>query len=426
MLQAYVLESHRGVGLNDLAQRYRRSGVSYEDLCGKGAKQIGFDEVAVDKAGHYAAEDADFTLQLHHALRPQVEADAGLNRIYLLEMQVSAVLTIIERNGVKVDAAELGRQSHKLGQEMLQLEQKAYELAGQPFNLNSPSSWARSCSAACNCRWCKTAGGAPSTDEEVLTKLAQDYPLPQVLLEYRGPSKLKSTYTDKLPRMVNPATGRVHTHYSQAAVITGRLASSDPNLQNIPVRTEAGRRVREAFIAENGMLLSADYSQIELRIMAHVSDDANLQRLRGGRGHPPRHGIRGVRRVAGSGQLRAARGQGHQLRPDLRHGRVRPGVEPGHHARRGAGLYRPLLRALSRRGDVHGRDAPAGSRAGLCGNRLRSPPATARDPRRFGPAPPGAERAAINAPMQGTAADLIKMAMVAVQDWLQAEACRPA
>ena len=155
MLQAYVLESHRGVGLNDLAQRYLgRSGVSYEDLCGKGAKQIGFDEVAVDKAGHYAAEDADFTLQLHHALRPQVEADAGLNRIYLLEMQVSAVLTIIERNGVKVDAAELGRQSHKLGQEMLQLEQKAYELAGQPFNLNSPSSWARSCSAACNCRWC--------------------------------------------------------------------------------------------------------------------------------------------------------------------------------------------------------------------------------------------------------------------------------
>ena len=138
MLQAYVLESHRGVGLNDLAQRYLgRSGVSYEDLCGKGAKQIGFDEVAVDKAGHYAAEDADFTLQLHHALRPQVEADAGLNRIYLLEMQVSAVLTIIERNGVKVDAAELGRQSHKLGQEMLQLEQKAYELAGQPFNLNS-------------------------------------------------------------------------------------------------------------------------------------------------------------------------------------------------------------------------------------------------------------------------------------------------
>ena len=155
MLQAYVLESHRGVGLNDLAQRYLgRSGVSYEDLCGKGAKQIGFDEVAVDKAGHYAAEDADFTLQLHRALRPQVEADAGLNRIYLLEMQVSAVLTIIERNGVKVDAAELGRQSHKLGQEMLQLEQKAYELAGQPFNLNSPSSWARSCSAACNCRWC--------------------------------------------------------------------------------------------------------------------------------------------------------------------------------------------------------------------------------------------------------------------------------
>ena len=204
MLQAYVLESHRGVGLNDLAQRYLgRSGVSYEDLCGKGAKQIGFDEVAVDKAGHYAAEDADFTLQLHRVLRPQVAADAGLERIYLLEMQVSAVLTTIERNGVKVDAAELGRQSHKLGQEMLQLEQKAYELAGQPFNLNSPKQLGEILFGRMQLPVVrKTAGGAPSTDEEVLSKLAQDYPLPQVLLEYRGLSKLKSTYTDKLPRML--------------------------------------------------------------------------------------------------------------------------------------------------------------------------------------------------------------------------------
>ena len=245
----------------------------------QGRKQIGFDEVAVDKAGHYAAEDADFTLQLHQVLRPMVAADEGLNRIYLLEMQVSAVLTTIERNGVKVDAAELGRQSHKLGQEMLQLEQKAYELAGQPFNLNSPKQLGEILFGRMELPVLrKTASGAPSTDEEVLSKLAQDYPLPQVLLEYRGLSKLKSTYTDKLPRMINPDTGRVHTHYSQAAVITGRLASSDPNLQNIPIRTEDGRRIREAFVAEQGMLLAADYSQIELRIMAHLSDDANLQR----------------------------------------------------------------------------------------------------------------------------------------------------
>ncbi|KAG1441551.1 hypothetical protein G6F57_018673 [Rhizopus arrhizus] len=208
-----------------------------------------------------------------------VAADEGLNRVYQLEIQVSAVLTTIERNGVKVDAAELGRQSHKLGQEMLRLEQKAYALAGPPFNLNSPKQLGEILFDRMQLPVVrKTAGGAPSTDEDVLTKLAQDYPLPQVLLEYRGLSKLKSTYTDKLPRMINPDTGRVHTRYAQAAVITGRLASSDPNLQNIPVRTEAGRRVREAFIAEQGLLLSADYSQIELRIMAHVSDDANLQR----------------------------------------------------------------------------------------------------------------------------------------------------
>lgn len=425
MLQAYVLESHRGVGLNDLAQRYLgRSGVSYEDLCGKGAKQIGFDEVAVDKAGHYAAEDADFTLQLHHALRPQVEADAGLNRIYLLEMQVSAVLTIIERNGVKVDAAELGRQSHKLGQEMLLLEQKAYELAGQPFNLNSPKQLGEILFGRMELPVVrKTAGGAPSTDEEVLTKLAQDYPLPQVLLEYRGLSKLKSTYTDKLPRMVNPATGRVHTHYSQAAVITGRLASSDPNLQNIPVRTEAGRRVREAFIAENGMLLSADYSQIELRIMAHVSDDANLQRAFAAGEDIHRATASEVFGVTldqvSSEQRRAAKainfgliyGMGvFGLASNL--GITRDAAQAyidRYFARYpGVAMYMEETRRLARE---------QGYVETVFGRRLQLPEIRGAS----GPRRQGAERAAINAPMQGTAADLIKMAMVAVQDWLQAE-----
>ncbi|WP_313624405.1 DNA polymerase I [Achromobacter sp.] len=425
MLQAYVLESHRGVGLNDLAQRYLgRTGVSYEDLCGKGAKQIGFDEVAVDKAGHYAAEDADFTLQLHQVLRPMVAADEGLERIYQLEMQVSAVLTTIERNGVKVDAAELGRQSNKLGQEMLLLEQKAYELAGQPFNLNSPKQLGEILFGRMQLPVVrKTASGAPSTDEEVLSKLALDYPLPQVLLEYRGLSKLKSTYTDKLPRMINPATGRVHTHYSQAAVITGRLASSDPNLQNIPVRTEAGRRVREAFIAEQGMLLSADYSQIELRIMAHVSDDANLQRAFAAGEDIHRATASEVFGVpldgVSSDQRRAAKainfgliyGMGvFGLASNL--GITRDAAQAyidRYFARYpGVAMYMDNTRRLARE---------QGYVETVFGRRLQLPEIRGAS----GPRRQGAERAAINAPMQGTAADLIKMAMVAVQDWLEAE-----
>ncbi|OZI76329.1 MULTISPECIES: DNA polymerase I [Bordetella] len=425
MLQAYVLESHRSVGLNDLAQRYLgRGGVTYEDLCGKGAKQIGFDEVAVDKAGHYACEDADFTLQLHQALRPRVAADAGLERIYRLEIQVSRVLTVVERNGVKVDADELGRQSHRLGQEMLTLEQRAYELAGQPFNLNSPKQLGEILFGRMQLPVVrKTASGAPSTDEEVLSKLAQDYPLPQVLLEYRGLSKLKSTYTDKLPRMINARTGRVHTHYSQAAVITGRLASSDPNLQNIPVRTEAGRRVREAFVAERGLLLSADYSQIELRIMAHVSDDANLQQaFAAGEdihrataaeifGVPLAEVAADQRRAAKAINFGLIYGMGvFGLASNL--GITRDAAQAyidRYFARYpGVAQYMEHTRQLARQ---------QGYVETVFGRRLQLPDIRAGS----GPRRQGAERAAINAPMQGTAADLIKMAMVAVQDWLDAE-----
>lgn len=425
MLQAYVLESHRGVGLADLSQRYLgRSGITYEELCGKGAKQIGFDEVAVDKGGHYACEDADFTLQLHQALRPRVAADEGLERIYQLEIQVSRVLTIIERNGVKVDAAELGRQSHRLGQEMLTLEQRAYELAGQPFNLNSPKQLGEILFGRMQLPVVrKTASGAPSTDEEVLTKLAQDYPLPQVLLEYRGLSKLKSTYTDKLPRMINTRTGRVHTHYSQAAVITGRLASSDPNLQNIPVRTEAGRRVREAFIAENGVIVSADYSQIELRIMAHVSDDANLQQAFAAGEDIHRATASEIFGVSladvTSEQRRAAKainfgliyGMGvFGLASNL--GITRDAAQAyidRYFARYpGVAQYMETTRQLARQ---------QGYVETVFGRRLQMPDIRAAS----GPRRQGAERAAINAPMQGTAADLIKMAMIEVQDWLTAE-----
>lgn len=428
MLQAYVLESHRGVSLSDLAQRWLgRSGITYEQLCGKGVNQICFDEVAVERAGHYAAEDADFTLQMHNVLRPRVSTEAGLDFIYRLELQVCEVLMTIERTGVHVDAEELGRQSHALGQEMMRLEQQAYELAGQPFNLNSPKQLGEILFGRMQLPVVrKTAGGVPSTDEEVLSKLAQDYPLPQVLLEYRGLSKLKSTYTDKLPRMINRNTGRVHTHYAQAAVITGRLASSEPNLQNIPVRTAAGRRVREAFVAQEGVLVSADYSQIELRIMAHVSDDANLQRAFAAGEDIHRATASEVFGVpldaVASEQRRAAKainfgliyGMGvFGLASNL--GITRDAAQAyidRYFARYpGVAQYMESTRALARE---------QGYVETVFGRRLWLPEIRGGS----GPRRQGAERAAINAPMQGTAADLIKMAMVAVQGWIAAERLR--
>ncbi|MYZ43284.1 DNA polymerase I [Schauerella aestuarii] len=426
MLQAYVLESHRGVGLTELAQRYLgRTGVTYESLCGKGANQINFDQVDIDKAGFYAAEDTDFTLQLHQVLRPRVAADAGLDRIYRMEIEVSEILTAIERQGVCIDAAELNRQSHTLGQEMLTLEQKAYELAGQPFNLNSPKQLGEILFGQMKLPVVrKTASGAPSTDEEVLSKLALDYPLPKVLLDYRGISKLKSTYTDKLPRMIDPATGRVHTHYSQAAVITGRLASSDPNLQNIPVRTAAGRRVREAFIAQpGGLIVSADYSQIELRIMAHVSDDANLQHAFATGADVHRATAAEVFGVSldevSSDQRRAAKainfgliyGMGvFGLASNL--GITRDAAQA--YIDRYFARY-PSVAQYMESTKVSAREL--GYVQTVFGRKLWLPEIRGGS----GPRRQGAERAAINAPMQGTAADLIKLAMIAVQNWIMKE-----
>ncbi|MDQ2150182.1 DNA polymerase I [Alcaligenaceae bacterium C4P045] len=423
MLQAYVLESHRGVGLTELAQRYLgRTGVTYESLCGKGANQINFDQVDIDKAGFYAAEDTDFTLQLHQVLRPRVAADAGLDRIYRMEIEVSEILTAIERQGVCIDAAELNRQSHTLGQEMLTLEQKAYELAGQPFNLNSPKQLGEILFGQMKLPVVrKTASGAPSTDEEVLSKLALDYPLPKVLLDYRGIAKLKSTYTDKLPRMIDPATGRVHTHYSQAAVITGRLASSDPNLQNIPVRTAAGRRVREAFIAQpGGLIVSADYSQIELRIMAHVSDDANLQHAFATGADVHRATASEVFGVGldevSSDQRRAAKainfgliyGMGvFGLASNL--GITRDAAQA--YIDRYFARY-PSVAQYMESTKVSAREL--GYVQTVFGRKLWLPEIRGGS----GPRRQGAERAAINAPMQGTAADLIKLAMIAVQNWI--------
>ncbi len=425
MLQAYVLESHKRVNMQELAERWLgRTGTTYEELCGKGAKQIGFDELDVDRASHYACEDADFTLQLHQVLRPKVKEDAGLERIYQLEIKTSATLTTIERNGVAIDGKLLAQQSHELGQKLLAFEEKAYELAGQPFNLNSPKQLGEILFQRMELPVIrKTPSGAPSTDEDVLTKLAQDYPLPALLLEYRGVAKLKSTYTDKLPKMINPRTGRVHTRYAQAAVITGRLSSSDPNLQNIPVRTPEGRRVRAAFVADRGQIVSADYSQIELRVMAHVSDDANLKQAfeRGDDIHRATAAeIFGVAQDdVTAEQRRAAKAINFGLIYGMGEFGLASNLEITRDAARayidryfarypGVATYMETTKRMANE---------QGYVETVFGRRLWLPELRgAKGPRRA-----AAERAAINAPMQGTAADLIKMAMVAVQEWLHAE-----
>ncbi|WP_368643168.1 DNA polymerase I [Castellaniella ginsengisoli] len=428
MLQAYVLQSHRRVNLQDLCiQWLGLTGTTYEDLCGKGARQIGFDEVALDQAAHYAAEDADFTLRLHRVLYPQVQAEAGLERIYELEIRTSDALMRVERNGVAIDAGVLAAQSHELGRQMIDLEAQAHALAGQPFNLNSPKQLGEILFQRMQLPVLrKTAGGAPSTDEEVLTRLAADYPLPRLLLDYRGIAKLKSTYTDKLPRMIDPRTGRVHTRYAQAAVVTGRLASSDPNLQNIPVRTAEGRRVRSAFVSSLGKIVSADYSQIELRVMAHVSGDENL------------------RRAFAQGQdiHRATAAEVFGLAPDqvdAEHRRAAKAINFGLIYGMGEfglasnlGITRAAAKSYIDRyfmrypgvADYMDRIRRQAREQGyvetVFGRRLYFPELSGAK----GPRAAAAERAAINAPMQGTAADLIKMAMVAVQDWLDAEGLR--
>jgi len=426
MLQAYVLESHRTVNLADLARRWLgRSGLDFVDLCGKGAHQIGFDEVAIDQACQYACEDADYTLALHHVLHPKITTQAGLRRIYELEMAASQVLFVIERHGVCIDAAVLNAQSHALGQEILTLEARAYELAGQPFNLNSPKQLGEILFGRMGLPVVrKTAGGAPSTDEEVLSRLAQDYPLPKVLLEYRSLSKLKSTYTDKLPRMIDPSTGRVHTHYAQAAVITGRLASSDPNLQNIPVRTPAGRRVRQAFVAsDGGCIVSADYSQIELRVMAHVSDDANLQQAFHAGADIHRATAAEVFGVALDAVTSEQRRAAKAINFGLIYGMGAFGLATN------LGITRDAAQAYIDRyfarypgvalymADTKTRARELGYVETVFGRRLWLPDVRGGS----GPRRAASERAAINAPMQGTAADLIKMAMVAVQRWLDEE-----
>ncbi len=421
LLESYVLEAHRPHNLESLAERHlNRKGLSYEELCGKGANQISFSQVDVARATEYSGEDSEMTLQVHQTLFPRLAREAGLCHVYLdIEMPVSALLARIERRGVLIDAQLLARQSRELAERMVALEQESYALAGQPFNLGSPKQIGDVLFGKLGLPVKrKTASGAPSTDEDVLQELAADYPLPARILEHRSLSKLKGTYTDKLPLMVNPATGRVHTNYAQAVAVTGRLASNDPNLQNIPIRTPEGRRVREAFIAPPGhRIVSADYSQIELRIMAHISGDEGLTRAfaQGMDVHratasevfavPPEQVTPEQRRYAKTINFGLIYGMGaFGLASSLGIERGAAAAYIDRYFQRFAGVKRYM-------DETKARAAERGYVETLFGRRIELPEIRGGN----GPRRAGAERQAINAPMQGTAADLIKLAMIAVQ-----------
>jgi len=427
MLQSYVLEAHRSHGLEALAERHLgRKGLSYEDLCGKGANQIPFAQVDLARATEYSGEDSEMTLQVHQALWPRIEADARLRDVYeRIEMPVSLILQRIERHGVLIDAAVLARQSQDLAERMVALEQEAYAIAGQPFNLGSPKQIGEILFGKLGLPVKKkTAGGAPSTNEDVLLELAADYPLPARILDYRSLAKLKGTYTDKLPLMVNPDTGRVHTNYAQAVAVTGRLASNDPNLQNIPIRTPEGRRVREAFVAPSGhVIMSADYSQIELRIMAHISEDPALLRAfaEGIDVHRATasevFGVpvadvsseqRRYAKVINFGLIYGMGAFGLASNLGIEQKAAKDYIDKYFARFAGVKRYMDETRLKARE---------QGYVETVFGRRLWLPDINAGS----GPLRAGAERQAINAPMQGTAADLIKLAMIAVQGALDAE-----
>ena len=420
MLQSYVLEVHKPHGLESLAERHvGRKGISYEALCGKGAHQIPFAQVDVAKAAEYSCEDSDQTLDVHRVLWPRLQADDRLRFIYELEIASSEALFRIERNGVLIDAPTLAAQSHELGQRIVALEQEAYDIAGQPFNLGSPKQLGEIFFDKLGLPVIKkTATGARSTDEEVLEKLAEDYPLPAKILEHRSLSKLKGTYTDKLAQMALPRTGRVHTHYAQAVAVTGRLSSNDPNLQNIPIRTAEGRRVREAFVAPPGhVIASADYSQIELRIMAHISGDEALLRAFHEGLDVHRATAAEVFGVAVDQVSSEQRRYAKVINFGLIYGMSAFGLAKAlgidntaaknyiqRYFERFAGVRQYM-------DDTRAQAKAQGYVETVFGRRLYLPEINSPN----GPRRSGAERAAINAPMQGTAADLIKLSMVAVQ-----------
>ena len=426
MLQSYVLEVHQKHGLSSLAERHLgRTGISFEDLCGKGASQICFDQVDIDKAAEYSCEDADQTLDVHLALWPQLEKDDKLRFIYQLEIDSSEALYRVERNGVLIDAPMLATQSHELGQRIIELENEAYAIAGQPFNLSSPKQLGEIFFDKLGMPVVKkTATGARSTDEEVLEKLAEDFPLPAKILEHRGIAKLKGTYTDKLAQLALPRTGRVHTHYAQAVAVTGRLSSNDPNLQNIPVKTAEGRRVREAFVAAPGhVIASADYSQIELRIMAHISGDASLllafhdgmdvhrataAEVFGVQTHEVSSEQRRYAKVINFGLIYGMSAYGLARNLGIDNTAAKNYIERYFARYPGVKHYMDHTKVVAKQqGYV---ETVFGRRLYLSGIQSAKGAQLAT-----------LERAAINAPMQGTAADLIKLSMIKVQQVLDAE-----
>jgi DNA polymerase-1 len=427
LLQSYVLESHRPHDLASLARRHLgMQTLTYDELTGKGAARIGFEQVAVERATHYAAEDADVTLRLHRTLYPRIEAEPDLGRVYReIEMPLVPVLLRMERHGVLLDERLLAELSREFGAKMAQIEAAAHQQAGQHFNLNSPRQIQEILFEKQGLKPVRrTPSGQPSTDEESLAELALDHPLPKLILDYRALAKLKSTYTDKLPGMIDRRTGRVHTHYAQAVAVTGRLASNEPNLQNIPARTAEGRRIREAFIAPPGChLVSADYSQIELRIMAHLSRDANLLAAFAAGEDIHRATAAEIFGVAPSEVSAEQRRAAKAINFGLIYGMSAFGLA------RNLGIERAAAQQYMERyfarypgvADYMQRTREAARARGyvetVFGRRLWLPDLRAAN----GAQRQGAERAAINAPMQGTAADLIKLAMIAVDRWLEEE-----
>jgi DNA polymerase I len=424
LLESYVLESHRPHDMDSLAARHLgRQTITYDEVTGKGAARIGFEQVAVERATEYAAEDADVTLQLHHALHPGLAGDARLARIYRdIEMPLVDVLFAMERHGVLLDTARLGALSREFGEKMAQIEARAHGEAGQPFNLNSPRQIQEILFGKKGLKPVKkTPGGAPSTDEDALGELALDHPLPRLILDYRALAKLKSTYTDKLPGMIHAGTGRVHTTYSQAVAVTGRLASNDPNLQNIPIRTAEGRRIREAFVAPPGAhIVSADYSQIELRIMAHISQDAGL--LKAFAAAEDIH--RATAAEIFGGETGAVDAEQRRYAKVINFGLIYDISAFG--LARQLGLERAAAQQYMDRyfarypgvkrymDETRARARETGFVETVFGRRLWLPEIRGGNAARR----QAAERAAINAPMQGTAADLVKMAMISVARWL--------
>jgi DNA polymerase-1 len=426
MLESYVLDSvATRHDMDSLALKYLdQTTISFSDVAGKGAAQLTFNQVALEEAGPYAAEDADITLRLHDTLWPQLSREPTLEKVFNdIELPLISVLSRIERTGAKVDDTLLFTQSQELSERLAELETQAWSLAGQEFNLASPKQLGEILFTKLEIPVLKkTAKGAPSTKEEVLQELALDYPLPKVILEHRGLAKLKSTYTDKLPTMINPTTKRIHTSYHQAGTATGRLSSSDPNLQNIPIRTAEGRRVRQAFVASPGSkLVAADYSQIELRIMAHLSEDPSLLSAFAAGQDIHRATAAEVFDVETDAVTIDQRRSAKAINFGLIYGMSAFGLARQLNiGRKQAAEYIELYFARypgvqNYMNNIRHTASEKGYVETAYGRRLYLPEINARN----GMLRQAAERTAINAPMQGTAADIIKMAMINVDNWLE-------